>query len=67
MTQATAMVLMFILYGVLPAAGIYLGYRGVKKLTQPKMLEYKAMPQLGYIPEKSLPPEVKQKLFIRFL
>ncbi|HAO59785.1 MAG TPA: hypothetical protein DCQ89_05475 [Psychrobacter sp.] len=62
MTQATAMVLMFILYGVLPAAGIYLGYRGVKKLTQPKMLEYKAMPQLGYIPEKSLPPEVKQKL-----
>ena len=62
MTQATAMVLMFILYGVLPAAGIYLGYRGVKKLTQPKMLEYKAMPQLGYIPEKSLPAEVKQKL-----
>lgn len=62
MTQATAMVLMFILYGILPAAGIYLGYRGVKKLTQPKMLEYKAMPQLGYIPEKSLPAEVKQKL-----
>lgn len=62
MTQATAMVLMFILYGVLPAAGIYLGYRGVKKLTQPKMLEYKAMPQLGYIPEKSLPSEVKLKL-----
>lgn len=62
MTQATAMVLMFILYGVLPAAGIYLGYRGVKKLAQPKMLEYKAMPQLGYIPEKSLPEEVKQKL-----
>ena len=62
MTQATAMVLMFILYGVLPAAGIYLGYRGVKKLTEPKMLEYKAMPQLGYIPEKSLPAEVKQKL-----
>ena len=26
------------------------------------MLEYKAMPQLGYIPEKSLPSEVKQKL-----
>lgn len=62
MTQATAMVLMFIMYGLLPAAGIYLGYRGIKKLTQPKMLEYKAMPQLGYIPEKSLPPEVKQKL-----
>ncbi|WP_296403869.1 hypothetical protein [Psychrobacter sp.] len=62
MTHATAMVLMFILYGLLPATGIYLGYRGVKKLTQPKMLEYKAMPQLGYIPEKSLPTEVKQKL-----
>ena len=62
MTQATAMVLMFIMYGLLPAAGIYLGYRGIKKLTQPKMLEYKAMPQLGFIPEKSLPPEVKQKL-----
>lgn len=62
MTQATAIVLMFILYGVLPAAGIYLGYRGIKKLTQPKMLQYKAMPQLGYIPEKSLPAEVKQKL-----
>ena len=62
MTQATAMVLMFIMYGLLPAAGIYLGYRGIKKLTQPKMLEYKAMPQLGFIPEKSLPPEVKQRL-----
>ena len=62
MTQATAMFLMFIMYGVLPAAGIYLGYRGIKKLTQPKMLQYKAMPQLGYIPEKSLPTEVKQKL-----
>lgn len=62
MTQATAIVLMFIMYGLLPAAGIYLGYRGIKKLTQPKMLEYKAMPQLGFIPEKSLPPEVKQKL-----
>lgn len=62
MTQATAMFVMFILYGVLPAAGIYLGYRGVKKLTQPKMLEYKAMPQLGSIPEKSMPQEVTQKL-----
>ena len=62
MTQATAMFVMFILYGVLPAAGIYLGYRGVKKLTQPKMLEYKAMPQLGSIPEKSMPQEVAQKL-----
>ncbi|AWT49671.1 hypothetical protein DLE54_09240 [Psychrobacter sp. YP14] len=62
MTQATAMFVMFILYGVLPTAGIYLGYRGVKKLTQPKMLEYKAMPQLGSIPEKSMPQEVAQKL-----
>lgn len=62
MTQATAIFLMFIMYGVLPAAGIYLGYRGIKKLTQPKMLQYQAMPQLGYIPEKSLPAEVKQKL-----
>ena len=26
------------------------------------MLEYKAMPQLGYIPEKSLPVEVKTAL-----
>lgn len=62
MTQVTAMLVMFILYGVLPAAGLYLGYRGIKKVTAPKMLEYKAMPQLGYIPEKSLPTEVKTAL-----
>lgn len=62
MTQVTAMFVMFILYGVLPAAGLYLGYRGIKKVTAPKMLEYKAMPQLGYIPEKSLPVEVKALL-----
>ncbi|MES1965257.1 hypothetical protein M0N77_07945 [Psychrobacter sp. AH5] len=62
MTQVTAMFVMFILYGVLPAAGLYLGYRGIKKVTAPKMLEYKAMPQLGYIPEKSLPAEVKALL-----
>lgn len=62
MTQMTAMFVMFILYGVLPAAGLYLGYRGIKKVTAPKMLEYKAMPQLGYIPEKSLPAEVKTTL-----
>ena len=62
MSQVTAMFLMFILYGVLPAAGIYLGYRGIKKVTAPKMLEYKAMPQLGYIPEKSLPETVKNTL-----
>lgn len=62
MSQVTAMLLMFILYGVLPAAGIYLGYRGIKKVTAPKMLEYKAMPQLGYIPEKSLPETVKNTL-----
>ncbi|WLG14449.1 hypothetical protein Q6344_03690 [Psychrobacter cibarius] len=62
MTQVTAMFVMFILYGVLPVAGLYLGYRGVKKMTAPKMLEYKAMPQLGYIPEKSLPVEVKTAL-----
>lgn len=62
MTQVTAMLVMFILYGVLPAAGLYLGYRGIKKVTAPKMLEYEAMPQLGYIPEKSLPQEVKTAL-----
>ena len=62
MTQVTAMLLMFVLYGVLPVAGLYLGYRGIKKVTAPKMLEYKAMPQLGYIPEKSLPEEVKTAL-----
>lgn len=62
MTQLTAMFVMFVLYGVLPAAGLYLGYRGIKKITAPKMLEYKAMPQLGYIPEKSLPVEVKTAL-----
>ena len=62
MTQLTAMFVMFVLYGVLPAAGLYLGYRGIKKVTAPKMLEYKAMPQLGYIPEKSLPVEVKAAL-----
>ena len=62
MTQVTAMLVMFVLYGVLPAAGLFLGYRGVKKLTAPKMLEYKSMPQLGYVPEKSLPAEVKNAL-----
>ena len=62
MTQVTAMLVMFVLYGVLPAAGLFLGYRGVKKLTAPKMLEYKSMPQLGYVPEKSLPAEVKTAL-----
>ena len=62
MTQVTAMFVMFILYGVLPVAGLYLGYRGIKKMTAPKMLEYKAMPQFGYIPEKSLPVEVKTAL-----
>lgn len=62
MTQVTAMLVMFVLYGVLPAAGLYLGYRGIKKVTAPKMLEYKSMPQLGYIPEKSLPVEVKTAL-----
>lgn len=62
MTQMTAMFIMFVLYGVLPAAGLYLGYRGIKKMTTPKMLEYKAMPQLGYIPEKSLPADIKTML-----
>ncbi len=62
MTQVTAMLVMFVLYGVLPVAGIYLGYRGIKKVTAPKMLEYEAMPQLGYIPEKSLPNDVKTAL-----
>ena len=62
MTQITAMLVMFVLYGVLPAAGLYLGYRGIKKVTAPKMLEYKAMPQLGYIPEKSLPVDIKAAL-----
>ncbi len=62
MTQVTAMLVMFVLYGVLPAAGLYLGYRGIKKVTAPKMLEYTAMPQLGYIPEKSLPVDVKAAL-----
>ena len=62
MTQITAILVMLVLYGVLPAAGLYLGYRGIKKVTAPKMLEYKAMPQLGYIPEKSLPVDVKAAL-----
>lgn len=62
MTQVTAMLVMFVLYGLLPAAGLFLGYRGVKKLTAPKMLEYQAMPQLGYIPEKSLPADIKTAL-----
>ncbi|WP_228730577.1 hypothetical protein [Psychrobacter sp. TAE2020] len=62
MTQVTAMLVMLVLYGILPAAGLYLGYRGIKKVTAPKMLAYKAMPQLGYIPEKSLPDDVKAAL-----
>lgn len=62
MTQATAMLVMFILYGVLPAAGLYFGYRTVKKLTAPKMLSYDAIPRLGYVPEKSLPTDIKTLL-----
>jgi len=62
MTQISAVLVMLVLYGVLPAAGLYLGYRGIKKVTAPKMLAYKAMPQLGYIPEKSLPVDVKAAL-----
>ncbi|WP_192992633.1 hypothetical protein [Psychrobacter sp. FME61] len=58
MTQVTAMLFAFVLYGLLPIAGLYLGYRTIKKVTAPKMLAYEAMPQLGYIPEKSLPVEV---------
>ncbi|MGP9491119.1 hypothetical protein [Psychrobacter sp. AOP7-B1-24] len=62
MTQVTAMLFAFVLYGLLPIAGLYLGYRTIKKVTAPKMLAYEAMPQLGYIPEKSLPVEVKMAL-----
>ncbi|GAA0321675.1 hypothetical protein [Psychrobacter aestuarii] len=62
MTQATAMLVMFILYGVLPAAGLYIGYRTVKKMTAPKMLSYDAIPRLGYVPEKSLPNDIKAML-----
>lgn len=62
MSQLTAMFVMFVMYGLLPAVGLYAGYRGFKKLTQPKMLEYKSMPQLGYIPEKSLPADIKLTL-----
>ena len=62
MTQVTAMLFAFVLYGLLPIAGLYLGYRTIKKVTAPKMLAYEAMPQLGYIPEKSLPVEVKTAL-----
>ena len=62
MTQVTAMLVIFILYCFLLAVGLYLGYRGIKKVTAPKMLEYQAMPQLGYIPEKSLPTEIKAAL-----
>lgn len=62
MTQATAMFVMFILYGVLPVAGLYFGYRAVKKITAPKMLSYKAIPRLGYVPEKSLPSDIKMLL-----
>lgn len=62
MTQMTALFLAFILYGVLPLAGVYLGYRGYKKLTAPKLLEYNALPKLGYIPEASLPEDVKRSL-----
>lgn len=62
MTQLTAMFVMFVLYGVLPAAGLYLGYRGIKKVTAPKMLEYKAIPQLGYIPENSISERIKTML-----
>ncbi|MGO2734810.1 hypothetical protein [Psychrobacter sp.] len=62
MTQVTAMLFAFVLYGLLPIAGLYLGYRTIKKVTAPKMLAYEAMPQLGYIPEKSLPVEVRTAL-----
>ena len=32
MTQITAILVMFVLYGVLPAAGLYLGYHGIVSL-----------------------------------
>ncbi len=59
MTQTTALIFAFILYGLLPIGAMYLGYLGYKKLTKPKMLEYQAMPKLGYIPVKSLPTDIK--------
>ncbi len=59
MSQTVAIVIAFILYVLSPIGAIYLGYLGFKKLTKPKMLEYKAMPKLGYIPVKSLPTDIK--------
>ena len=44
MTQTTAIFIAFILYGVLPMVGVFFGYKAFKKFTQPKMLEYHAMP-----------------------
>lgn len=62
MTQTTALFIAFILYGVLPMAGVFLGYKAFKKITRPKMLEYQTMPQLGYIPVKALPMDIKLTL-----
>lgn len=59
MSQTTALILAFIMYGIFPMAGLYLGYLGFKKLTKPKVLEYKTMPKLAYIPLKQIPPDIK--------
>ncbi len=59
MSQTTALIFAFILYGLLPVGAVYLGYLGFKKLTKPKMLEYESMPKLGYIPVKELPTDIK--------
>ncbi len=59
LTQNTALIIAFIFYVLSPIGAIYLGYLGFKKLTKPKMLEYKAMPKLGYIPVRSLPTDIK--------
>lgn len=62
MTQGMALFLAFILYIALPAAGIYLGYRGLLKMQRGKMLGYTAMPKLGYMPKNTLPEDIKLTL-----
>ncbi len=62
MSQTTALLLGAIIYILLPIVTAYFGYKAYKKFKQPKMLEYKAIPKLGYIPEKSLPTDIKMLL-----
>ncbi len=62
MSQTTAIIIAVLLYVVLPIILLAVGYMVYKKLTKPKLLEYTAIPKLGYIPQTSLPVDIKTTL-----